>query len=236
MNTKIKNKIINHSKKQNPLEACGFIVEKNGDLDVIECQNISSDPLNNFKISANEFLAIKHFYNILYLYHSHTEEENFSIMDKKVSEEAKIDLVLYILNKNEFKHYSSNNSESLKYLGRSIDFQKTNCLDLVKLYYKNELKIDLITPKGIADNNLFQFNNSNLDLIFEYAEVNNLDEIKNSSFKINDIGIFNIDNYMHFAIYLGNNKILEQPRNGFSRIINYSNLYDRKKVTILRRK
>lgn len=235
MNTKIKNKIKNHAKKESPFECCGFIIEKNGDLDILECQNISNDPLNNFRISSKDFLTIKHYHNILYLYHSHLNEENFSLMDKRCSEEAKIDLILYILEKDEFKHYSSNNSQSLKYLGRNINFQKTNCLDLVKIFYKNELNIDLITPDGVAKDNLFEFNESNLNIIFDYAKANNLTVYNTKEMKNNDIGIFNIDNYIHFVVYLGNNKILEQPRSAFSRISNYSNLYDRKKICFLRR-
>lgn len=235
MNTKIKNKIKQHAQKQSPLECCGFIIEKNGDIDVLECENISNDPLNNFKISARDFLATKHHHNILYIYHSHIDETEFSLMDKRCSEESKIDLILYILKEDTFKHYSSNNSNSLKYLGRNINFQKTNCLDLVKLFYKNELNVDLTIPQEMAQHNLFEFNDLNIKLIFDYAKINNLSIINTKEIKSNDIGIFNIDNYIHFAIYLGNNKILEQPRNGFSRIIDYTNLYDRKKIAFLRR-
>lgn len=235
MNTRIKNKIRQHAQKQAPLECCGFIIERNGDIEVLECENISNDPLNNFKISAKDFLTVKHHYNILYIYHSHIDQEEFSLMDKRCSEESKLDLILYILNKDQFKHYSSNNSQSLKYLGRNISFQKTNCLDLVKLFYKNELNIDLVTPSGLAEDNFFEFKESNLKIIFEYAKVNNLISVEDKQMKTNDIGIFNVDNYIHFAIYLGNDKILEQPRNGFSRIIDYRGSYDRKKIAFLRR-
>jgi len=237
MNTKIKNKIINHAKNQDPLECCGFIIEKNGDLDVIECENIAKDPLNNFKISSRDFLVNKHHHNILYIYHSHNEEENFSIMDKICSEESKIDMVLYVLKKNIFKHYTANNSDGVKYIGRSIDFHNTHCFDLVRKYYSEELNFNIKFPIDLNQTDKLEVTEKNLSEIVKYIQPNNMIFLQEEiSLQVNDILLFNIDNYFHFAIYLGNNKILEQPRNAFSRIKNYCNYYNRKKIGIFRRK
>lgn len=236
MNTRIKNKIINHAKKDSPHECCGFIVEKDGDIDVVECKNISKDPLNNFKISSNDFLFNKHFRKILYIYHSHVDEENFSIMDKICAEESKLDLILYILSKNLFKHYSSNNSNSLKYIGRNIDFHNTNCFDLTHMYYKNELNTNLKFPEELMNSDKLEVNNNNFQILQNYKDINNMLFLKTDDLKTNDILLFNLDNYFHFAIYLGNNKILEQPRNAFSRIKNYCNYYNRKKIGVFRKK
>lgn len=235
MNTKIKNKIKNHALEESPKECCGFVVENNGVIDVLKCKNISKDPINNFKVSASEFLKIKNSYNPLYIYHSHLDEENFSIMDKNCAEESSIDLILYILKSDTFKHYSSNNSESLKYVGRNINFQKTNCFDLVKLYYKNEFNIDLKFPENFVHDHMLKVNEENFNLILEYAKINTLQVDDADKFINHDILLFNSDGYFHLAIYLGNDKILEQPRNGFSKITNYCNYYKRNKIAGLRR-
>lgn len=237
MNTKIKNKIINHAKKESPLEACGFIVEKNGDIDVIECQNIAKDPQNNFKISSKDYLINKNLYEILYIYHSHEEEEEFSVVDKICSEEIKIDMILYIINKNMFKHYTPNNSRNLKYIGRNINFQNTNCFDLVTKFYKEELNIELKFPKHLNDKNKLEATKRNFSELLEYINPNNMIYLENPEIMIkNDILLFNIDDHFHFAIYLGNNKILEQPGSAFSRIRDYSNFFNRKRVGLFRRK
>ena len=110
LNKKIKNFVKEECLKNSSEESCGFIVFKD-DFVCVPCKNISSDPTNFFKISSLDFLKTKYLYNeIHYIYHSHISENcEFSELDKKCSDFLMIPIILYNIQKNIFKLYSSTN-------------------------------------------------------------------------------------------------------------------------------
>ena len=235
MNTRIKNKIKYHAIEKSPDECCGFIINKDGKADVIQCENIARDPKNNFKISARDFLSIKNQYEILYCYHSHLDEENFSLLDKLTAKQLNLDLILYIKNKELFKYFSYNNEYNKNYIGKSFYFHGLNCFDLVKNYYNNELNLQIDFPKELITNNKLEINKNNFNLLEKYALINNLTFFQNKDLENNDILLLDMNGFYHLAVYLGGSKLLEQPLNGFSQIVNYTNYHDRKKVGVFRR-
>jgi proteasome lid subunit RPN8/RPN11 len=233
---KIKNFIKNHSLKDNPKESCGFIVQDNEIFKCIPCENIAKDPIENFKISSRDYLNIKNKYNkIFYIYHSHTNNnENLSEEDISCSENISLPIIMYNLNADLFKVYEPININK-NYIGRYFEIGKYDCYTLIKDFLKNELNIDISAILNYKDftqaQNIF---NENLSLNFFENKGFNFIKDKESLEK-NDILILQNNSGKHFALYLGNNKILHQPMLSFSKIENYCNFYKRQTEFIYRK-
>ena len=233
---KIKNFIKKCSLIQNPKEICGFIVEDNGVFKCIPCENTAKDPIENFKISPKEYLNIKNKYKkIFYIYHSHTNNnENFSEKDISCAENISLPIIMYNLNSDLFKVYEPVNVNK-NYIGRYFEIGKYDCYTLIKDFLKNELNIDISAilnyTNFIQAQNVF---NENLSLNFFEKKGFNLIQDKQFLQK-NDILILQNYSGKHFALYLGNDKILHQPMLSFSKIENYCNFY-RKQTEYIYRK
>lgn len=236
MNTRIKNFIKNHAKDSFPNECCGFIVEKNGKIDCIKCDNVAINKEQDFQIKVDDYLNIKDQYNILYVYHSHTNDnENFSDTDKMYSDEMALNYLMYHLKTDQFKIHESDNL-LYKYVGRYFEYRKYDCFTLIKDFFKNELKIDLNYDQNIIQNETLQ-NINILDEVNKFYSKNNLIKIEDQNSLIkNDLLLINGFKYgSHFAVYLGEDKILHHPMNSFSKVDNYCNFYKRNTVAVLRR-
>jgi proteasome lid subunit RPN8/RPN11 len=233
---KIKNFIKNHSLKDNPKESCGFIVQDNEIFKCIPCQNICEDAIENFKISSRDYLNIKNKYKkIFYIYHSHTNSnENFSQIDIACSESLCLPIIMYSLKTDSFKVYEPININK-NYIGRHFEIGKYDCYTLIKDFLKNELNIDISALINYTDfieaQDIF---NENLSLNFFEKKGFTLIKDKESLQK-NDILILQNNFGKHFALYLGNDKILHQPMLSFSKIENYCNFYRRHTELVYRK-
>lgn len=232
---KIKKQIIEHSRKVYPEECCGFIVEKNEEKICIPCENIAKNKIENFLISSRDFISIKNKYDrVLFLYHNHINEKEFSILDKKTANILAIDLLLYINEINAFKVYYNDEFKNLNYLFKEYDDYQNNCFHLIKNYFKYELNIDInfdedfLYGKRIEDLNVFE-------IVLNNYEKNNFKFISNSiELRKNDILILKDKISSHLAVYLGGNKILHQPINKISLIEDYSDKYKKETKGLFR--
>lgn len=217
-----------------PNECCGFVVEKDNEHIVIPCENIAKNKFNDFMISAKDFLNIKEKHNILWLYHNHTDIEDFSLLDKKTADNLSINLLLYINKLDEFKVFYHKDFKNLNYLFKPHDDYKNNCFNLIKNYFKNELNLNLeidnnlINTKKIEDLNVEEIALNNYQLNNLYI----LNDKKN--IKKNDILLLNDRISDHLAVYLGNNKILHQPIHKVSIIEDYTDKYKKQTKLIFR--
>jgi len=236
INTKIKNFIRNHSKSNLSEESCGLILEKDGQMSCLKCENVANDKVQDFQISLNDYLNAKEKYNILYIYHSHiNDNEDFSEIDKLHSNEIAINYILYHVKSDKFKIYESNDF-GRRYIGRFYEYKKYDCFTLVRDFYREELKIDLKFNSNIFNNRLEDIE------VYQEAEnhyaINNFVKIDRKDIQKYDLLLLNSFNKIgsHFAIYSGDDKILHQPLNSFSRIDNYCNFYKRNTVAVYRRR
>jgi proteasome lid subunit RPN8/RPN11 len=235
---KIKNFIKKHAKDQYPNECCGFIVEKDSKFKCIVLDNISSNPQENFEISSLDFLNIKNEYKkIYYIYHSHTNENiNFSEKDKNCAENLNLPIIMYNLNYDILKIYEPVKVKQ-EYVGRYYEHGKYDCFKLIEEFYKNELNILFNYDRNFYKKSLKEMNIK--DEIFKYFKENNFQIIKDENFEKYDIffiDFFGVKDPKHFALYLGDFKILHQPMSGFSKIENYSNFYKKNTYAIFRLK
>jgi proteasome lid subunit RPN8/RPN11 len=118
----MKNEIINHCGSEPNKEQCGFVVVENEKLSVKPVTNRSSNPEQEFNISAQDFLYIKKNFEIVAVYHSHPEgEEKPSAFDVKMSELVCYPfLVFSIKNRNFGLYIPENNDANQEYLEKLI--------------------------------------------------------------------------------------------------------------------
>ena len=217
---KLKNFIRNQSLKDYPNETCGFIVQDD----------------KNFKISSKRFLEIKKNYNIFYIYHSHTNEnENFSETDKNCSDNLNLPIILYSIKNDIIKVYEPVNTKK-EYIGRFYEHGKYDCFKLIEEFYKKEKSIELKYNQEFYLKSLQQ-----MDIkteVYKFYTNNNFELIDDKkSLELHDILLidaFGENKPKHFALYMGQNKILHQPMFGFSKIENYCNFYKRHTDSIFR--
>lgn len=220
MDQEILDKIKTESLARNPEESCGLILN---DSLFFACKNCHDNKLEHFKININEYLKASKLGKITHLFHSHpTEKKEFSILDKTISEEFNLNLILYHLPDDSFLYYTPNGFKN-PYVGRKFKWGKYDCFSIVKMYYKEELKIDLDEEVKERGRDFFK-RNSGLFSNNEYltiAERNNLEVLsKNTRLLKNDIILFknpgNTD--YHFGIYVDDNSYLHVPDNSISQV------------------
>lgn len=237
MNTAIKNYIKNHAQLDFPNECCGFIAEKNNKIIPIKCNNISRDKQNNFEISPLDFLKTKKLSDkILYIYHSHTNKNfNFSLIDKIYAENLCLNSILYCYFNDNFYYHESNSFDN-QYIGRFYEHKKYDCFTLVEDFFKNEFNFIFN-----YDRNLYLDNQKDINIkqiVLDFYEINNFLHVKDNNLETYDVILMNgiFGEACHFAIYLGDNKILHHPINKFSRIDEYSKFYKKNTNFIFRKK
>jgi proteasome lid subunit RPN8/RPN11 len=235
---KIKNFIIKQSIQDSPKETCGFIVFKDNFI-CIPCENISKDPEHFFKISSIDFLKIKKMYNkIYYIYHSHTNEScDFSETDKTCAENLNLPIILYNIKENILKIYNPVKIQD-DLIGRFYEHGKYDCFRLIEEFYKKEKSIEFKYNQEFYSKSLEQMDIKNE--VYKFYTHNNFELINNKNdLQLHDILLidaFGENKPKHFALYLGEDKILHQPMFGFSKIENYCNFYKRHTDSIFRLK
>lgn len=201
------------------IEMCGFVVCSKLDYIVIPARNISPNPEHYFEIDSLEYIKAKYKGRIEAIYHSHIVDCPISFYDKYNAEQLCCDYIMYCLPTDKFElyHYCG---KTYSYLGRRFEMGRFDCLTLVIDFYKEEL--------GIQLNNYFSERGADFFLKERsiMKEAKYLDLIKKEGFKILDAATplkvndvlfcFNDNNSSfpsHFAVYLGNNRILQQLNN-----------------------
>ena len=103
----IKNELLNiiknYCRSNSEKEVCGFIVESKQGIEFLPINNKHPDNINYFIIDPKDYLEIKKNYTIKYLVHSHLKNDFFSKLDIFYQKYHNIDMLLYILDKDEFK-------------------------------------------------------------------------------------------------------------------------------------
>ena len=135
----VKKFIIDHARECKPLECAGLILQK-GEPEARRLENFSANAKYHCFIKRDEVDRVAEGNEILAIYHSHFESEDFSLEDKAVSERCRIKLVLYCLANNSFKIYEPNGFIA-PYIGRPWRQGVFTCIELLEDYYRKELNI-----------------------------------------------------------------------------------------------
>lgn len=242
----IKTQIKNQALKTFPSECCGFIVVKDGKLNVVACKNVAVNPKEDFQISPLKYVRVKNEGNeILAAYHSHPETNEVSLADIVNSEGENIPHVIYIVPENKFFIYEPTGVTN-HYLGRKYKLGENDCLTLASEYYKNELRISIpnIYPQRKSEDffknerdNIWSSKQYLVDMAKAGFELVIKGRPKEADLRLHDCiltSFYNSEHPSHILVYLGNEKVLHQPRNGISRIEIYSEYFKEKTYGVAR--
>lgn len=229
----IKYLIKRHSLENTPNETCGFIIENNGELELLICKNISLEPSNYFIISIEDTRMAHKKGCIKYIWHSHVDD-SFSENDKFLAERTKIKLLLYVINADSFIEYVPCGYE-VPYIGRPFLLGSLDCMHLVLDFYRKDLNIEIPwndttlqhlklfdewekSPLNVPETVLFE----NVLLSKDFVRVNDL-----RKYDIILTRLPKLKCSCHVAIYLGDNKILHHVPGKLSGIEVYGKIWKR---------
>ena len=163
------------------------------------------------------------------------DDFNFSQLDISTSDNLNIPFVLYTIKNNDYKFYFPTNFKK-RYIGRYFKIGENDCFTFIKEYFLKELNVNIepIFKNYTSHTEAQTVFNKNLE--FNFLEKNNFFKIEKDDLNVNDLLVISTLFGKHFAIYIGNNKIIHQPIFGFSKIENYCNFYRRHTVLAYRKK
>jgi proteasome lid subunit RPN8/RPN11 len=206
MYTPIKTKIIEEAEKNPNIEICGFIYTTLHKAILFPCSNMSLNPESEFVISSEDFLTCSNLGKIRGIYHSHPKgTANFSDADIEMSEEICLPIYVYSLIEKKMNEYIPK-SYSLPYEGRSYVWGFDDCYEMVRIYYRQELGINI---SDYDRDESYSYNEDNLieDNFWKEGFVKSPDM---NFLKKHDIILCrgSIDRVKHFGIFLGNSRVL----------------------------
>lgn len=211
------------------IESCGLILQNQKEIFIYPSINISLEKDKFFTINPKDYLKASLLGNIIGIYHSHTENGSldFSQTDIKNAKNHGLIYVLYCIKTNSFKIYDGSQESIYKdYLNIPFEIGKNDCYELIKNYYKNELKINL--PNLSRDKNWYENNNQRFLLEFQSQFHKFLKET--NILQKNAILLFKYKHKEyphHLGVYLDNNEFLHHPQNKFSTINIYDKIYQK---------
>lgn len=248
INESLKNDLIKSTKRRFRIEVCGIIVEKDNQLNVIECENQAQNKNDDFFIDRKELNEKIGTGKLIAYYHSHDGDTNQSPQDLAVS--SKLNLTSVIINKQNFdiQVYEPDPNHIPSFYDRPFIAGYLDCSELIKDYYFKVLNVNLpridhpikhLSWTEIKEKweELQEYNKNDYNFLLDYFLNNNFYQIKQEELQLHDIILCRareIECSVHAIIYLGNNNILHHPSERLSGIENYSNFYKKLTTNCLR--
>jgi proteasome lid subunit RPN8/RPN11 len=90
-------------KQNNEFEICGFIVKNKNQYNFIQIENKHPSKETNFLMSPKEYLDVKNAFEIVYLFHSHPNGEDFSKTDIQYQKYHNLNMLMYDVKNDCFK-------------------------------------------------------------------------------------------------------------------------------------
>lgn len=239
MKEHIKRQIKAHALETPSLECCGLLIASHKDksLEIVRSPNLAEEKHHRFSLSSSHYLKASLAGDIIAIYHSHPEGEDFSEFDLVNSELNKIKYILYCVKSNTFKDYVPNGYTN-PYYGREFHLGKQDCYSLGIEYYKKELNIDLKNyhrdydwSRDNPNSYLERHENEGFKIIFK-GVVEDLSILKKHDAIL--MKLLGKKNPTHAGIYMGGGLILHHQLNCYSRIEEYSQIFRNRTTHILR--
>ena len=260
---KNKEKIKEHAFRENPRECCGLIISKGHHADVFPCNNISSLPEVNFKVSPRDYAKFSNYGKIEAVYHSHPSgKTGFSLLDQQSYFTNKERFILYNIENDKF--FDSLEEENSEFLGRSFKRGVKDCMRITTDYYTSKFNVKLEYDE-IWPNDEYYLNKDkkiNVEKVIERVRYSpsiilnptpssfggnkttfawlyiNFSVAKNKDPKEHDLIVFEAKPEepwpCHLAICVGHGKALIQPVNKKSCICDYEEVLKKKTLMIFR--
>jgi proteasome lid subunit RPN8/RPN11 len=224
-----------HALTNVPKECCGFILGAPPHFEEPEiwpCDNLSNVPEKSFEISPQKHLMAINTGRLIAYYHSHPEgPAEFSESDKHHSEVVGLASFLYSLKEDKLSYYCPKSLET-PLEGRNFTMHVHDCLTLVLDYYKVHLGIDLEYVEHTKDD--LQAGFPLQDALLAQNGLRQVNERRRHDIVVMALNDFGLPN--HFAIYLGDGRILHQLMNRDSQKQVYGGFWRKNTILVLRHK
>jgi proteasome lid subunit RPN8/RPN11 len=126
-----------------PKEACGFVLSKGDDLEVVGVPNVAEIPQDYFRIDPQTYLRFVRMGKVKAYWHSHPRTDAvMSDADKAVAERMQLPLYVYSVTTDKMDLYVPTGYQ-VPLIGRPFVFGVFDCIGLVLDYYHQVLKIEI---------------------------------------------------------------------------------------------
>lgn len=235
----VKKQIRIHAESFPEEEVCGLIVENTDDFCVVKTENIARNKKHSFEISPMIFTSLDYRGLIPHaVYHSHpNDKDTFSVLDKINADALKYELVMYHNKSQSFKVYHPKNEDEA-YVGRPFKLGESDCVSLVRDFYKEELNINI----NKYDVNKYWIKKGNL--ILDNYKKEGFERVFNEEFELKDLNLYDLiicknekfDFPCHVMIYLGGGMVLQHIRDYYSTVSSYQDHMRKNTMFVLRHK
>jgi len=196
--------VFEHASETQPKECCGIVIERDGELQYVRCENLATDN-NRFVISEEVTTAAEDSGELRMIAHSHVYESPVpSDGDKRGIE---ITAIPWLIVNYPNGHHTVTAPSGYKapLIGRTFCKGVLDCYALVKDYFEEELHIAL--PEYVRPEIWFEEGRS---ILLENFEEFGFKEIKQGELQPNDCLLIQAGSSVpnHCAVYIGDNKIL----------------------------
>ena len=203
--------IIKHAESEFPRESCGYIVDNK----YVACINSSEEQEDSFVIEEISFYKYYLDKKIQWIVHSHNNNQCASKIDMKKQRSMEVPFIIVNIKYGKLSDlFFFGSNIKLPYIGRPFYFGCTDCLTLVKDYYKDKFNMALPNPPRSIN-----FNEVGDKLFESYLEeqLKKFDLIKKEDIEEDDILFYQWNNQIgHVGIYINKNKVLHHFVNQLS--------------------
>jgi len=223
---KIKEKIKQHAKEESPRECCGVIISVNGSVEARGCQNISSIPEINFKVSPQDYVKFSNLGKIEAIYHSHPKEGyGFSLADKQNYGATGERFILYSIDDDKFR--DSLEEENSEYLGRTYKVGVSDCMNMFRDYYVDKFKRKITYAEMWPSQDYYFGKDGKVDIkkVINRVKYFDFSLLKRQPPKEHDLIILKACKddswHCHLAIHVGHGSVLLQSTKKKSGVVDY---------------
>ena len=234
MHTGIKSQIISLSRADPLHEVCGFIYRDwNGGPQILPCQNVATDPTEEFEISIDDSIRVQGLGRALAVYHSHpSASPGFSPADLECAEEMALPFYLYDVETETWHEYIPKSYES-EFLGRQWCVGFDDCYSVPRNYFR---KIHGIYLRDYDRDE--SMSHEERGVIAHSYEREGFSVVPKETIQEGDVLVFKTDKALpqHFGVYAKGNQFIHHPINGLSRLEPFSERWFSRLISVFRHK
>ena len=197
--------IIEYCKSESPKEACGIVILFKGGYKWIPCNNISTNPTNEFAIAPEDFANAEDMGEIVAIVHSHPNGSSTpSPNDVFCQKQHGVDWLIIGLKTENDIYWLKSEQKEIPLYGRKYIWHVQDCGSFIQDFYKQEFNINL--PDFYRPEKFWE---KGLEIYLDAYEKAGFYEIEMKELEYGDVILFALGTNIttHGAVYIGDNKI-----------------------------